>query len=136
MASDNSFHVSVVTPERAVIERADARLVVLPAHDGERGIMRGHAPILLRLGVGALRVEAIDGSSETLYVDGGFAQMVDNRLSVLTEQAKDPGDLDPQAAEQAWVAIRGTRVAGERDYRKHQEALQRAQVQKRMARQS
>lgn len=38
MANEKTFHCSVVTPERAVLE-ADARMVVFPAHDGERGIM-------------------------------------------------------------------------------------------------
>ncbi len=134
MAEQGAFHVSIVTPEQAVVERDDASLVVLPAHDGELGVMRGHAPILLRLGIGSLRVETVGGDSETLYVDGGFAQMVDDRLSILTEQAKDLAELDPAAAAEAWTALRGERVDDERGYRKHQDALQRAQVQKRLVR--
>jgi len=132
MANPKVFSVSVVTPERAVIERDDATLVVLPAHDGEIGIQRGHSPILTRLGIGALRVDASGGEDLVMYIDGGFAQMVDNRLSVLTEQAKEPADLDPQAAAAAWEALRGQTIVGERALRRHQDALARAQVQKRM----
>lgn len=134
MANANTFSVSVVTPEEAVVERDDASMVIVPAHDGEIGIMRGHAPILLRLGIGALRVEVADGEKLTYYVDGGFAQVVDNRLTVLTEQAKDPAELDAAAAAEAWERIRGESVSDERAARRHQDAMQRAQVQKRMAR--
>ena len=133
MVSSNAFSVSVVTPEQAVIDRDDARQVVLPAHDGDLGVLRGHAPILLRLGIGALRVETVDGESETLYVESGFAQMVDNRLTVLTEHAKNPADVDPTAAEEAWSAVRGGTLVDEHAYRKHQDAQQRAVVQRRMA---
>ena len=134
MAGRGAFHVSVVTPEQAVVSRDDATLVVLPAHDGDLGVMRGHAPTLLQLGIGALRIETSDGKAETLYVDGGFAQIVDNRLSVLTEQAKDPVSLEPEAAAEAWASVRDARIVDDRAYEKNQIALQRAQVQKRMAR--
>lgn len=87
MASEKTFHTSVVTPEQAVLE-TEARSVVFPAHDGKLGIMRGRAPLLTRLGAGVLRVDGADGSSANLHIDGGFAQMVDNRLTILTEQAK------------------------------------------------
>jgi len=133
MANPKAFSVSVVTPEEAVIERDDASMVVVPAHDGEIGVMRGHAPILLRLGIGALRVELVGGETLTFYVDGGFAQVVDNRLTVLTEHAKDPKDLDPRAAAEAWEGMRGKSIPNEHAARRHQDAMQRAQVQKRMA---
>ncbi len=134
MANPKAFSVSVVTPEEAVIERDDASMVIVPAHDGEIGVMRGHAPILLRLGIGALRVELADGKKQTYYVDGGFAQMVDNRLTVLTEQAKDPAELDAAAAKEAWEQIRNEPIADERAARRRHDAMQRAQVQRRMAR--
>jgi F-type H+-transporting ATPase subunit epsilon len=80
-----TFHVSIITPERAVLE-ADATFVAFPAHDGEVGVLVNHAPFLYKLGQGKLRVEAA-GHTHRYTVNGGFAQMVENRLSILTEQA-------------------------------------------------
>jgi F-type H+-transporting ATPase subunit epsilon len=88
MATTNGFHVSVITPERAVLE-TDATYASLPAHDGELGIQRNRAPMLYRLGAGLLRIDAAEGKRQ-LFVAGGFAQMVDNRLTILTEGAWEP----------------------------------------------
>jgi len=82
MAKNDTFHCSVITPERAVLE-TDATFVALPAHDGELGVLRNRAPMLYKLGTGELRVETPEGK-HLLFVDGGFAQMVDNRLALLT----------------------------------------------------
>ena len=85
MASEKTFSCSVVTPERAVLE-CDATFVALPAHDGEIGILFNRAPLLCRLGDGRLRVES-DTEKHVLHVAGGFAEMVANRLTILTEEA-------------------------------------------------
>lgn len=97
--ADQYFHLSIVTPERVVLE-TEARSVVLPAWDGEIGVLAHRAPLLARLGAGRLRAKTSDGVEE-LFVDGGFAQMVDNRLTVLSEQAQRPADLDRDAARRA-----------------------------------
>ncbi len=84
-----TFHLSVITPERAVLE-TEATFVVFPAWDGEVGVLRNRAPLLHRLGKGELRVQSPAGN-RSLQVEGGFAQMVDNRLTILTEQARESG---------------------------------------------
>ena len=86
MAESKTFRCSVVTPERVVLE-AEARFAALPAHDGEIGILRDRAPLLVKLDVGRLRIETAD-ERHILYVEGGFAEMVDNRLTVLSEVAR------------------------------------------------
>ncbi len=97
MAESKTFRCSVVTPERVVLE-AEARFAALPAHDGEIGILRDRAPLLVKLDVGRLRIETAD-ERHILYVEGGFAEMVDNRLTVLSEVARRPDELERQAAE-------------------------------------
>ena len=97
MADSKTFRCSVVTPERVVLE-AEARFAALPAHDGEIGILRDRAPLLVKLDVGRLRIETAD-ERHILYVEGGFAEMVDNRLTVLSEVARRPDELERQAAE-------------------------------------
>ena len=92
MAESKLFECSVVTPEQVVIE-CEARFVALPAHDGEVGILKQRAPLLTRLDVGPLRIEKGDGETESFFIDGGFAEMVGNRLTVLTESAVTPDEV-------------------------------------------
>ena len=73
MATGNTFHCSVITPERAVLE-ADATFVAFPAHDGEVGILPNRAPLLFKMGAGELRVESPQGN-QVLFVDGGYTAM-------------------------------------------------------------
>ena len=77
---------------------ADATFVAFPAHDGEVGILPDRAPLLFKMGAGELRWRAREGN-QILFVDGGFAQMVENRLTLLTEQAKRIEEIDRAAAE-------------------------------------
>ena len=94
-----TFDCVVVTPERVVLETS-AEFAALPAWDGEIGILRLRAPLMVKLGVGVLRVKSADGEQK-MAIDGGFAEMVDNKLSVLTEHAHFATDLDRELVEQA-----------------------------------
>ncbi len=98
MADAKGFACSVVTPERVVIE-CQARFVALPAHDGEIGVLSHRAPLLTRLDVGPLRIEKSEGQTELFFIDGGFAEMVGDRLTVLTESAVAPAELTREGAE-------------------------------------
>lgn len=133
--SAKTFRCTVVTPEGKALE-VDAVSVVFPAYDGSVGILPDHAPLLTQLGIGLLRVTAAGGAKHALYVDGGFAQVVDNRLTLLTEQAVPPGELDPSEAETVAEQWRDRTVTDEDAYEAKQAALQRARVQRRLAEQS
>jgi len=78
--------VSVISPEKVLYE-GDAASVVAPAFDGELGILTGHAPMITALGTGTLRVEGGAGS-QRFTVSGGFLQVVDDQVRVVTERAK------------------------------------------------
>jgi F-type H+-transporting ATPase subunit epsilon len=78
--------VSVISPEKVLYE-GDAGSVVAPAFDGELGILSGHAPMITALGTGTLRVEGGAGNHR-FSVAGGFLQVVDDQVRVVTEQAK------------------------------------------------
>lgn len=75
--------VSVISPE-AVLFEGTAESVVAPAFDGEVGILTGHAPMMTLLGRGELR---LDGSGQRFRVQGGFLQVVDDQVRVVTEHA-------------------------------------------------
>lgn len=77
--------VQVISPERVLFE-GDATSVVAPAFDGELGILTGHAPMITALGTGTLRVESGAGN-QRFSVEGGFLQVVDDQVRVVTEHA-------------------------------------------------
>jgi F-type H+-transporting ATPase subunit epsilon len=79
------MHVSVVSPEQALFD-GDATAVVAPAFDGEVGILPRHAPFLTLLGAGELVIRSARGSRR-FRVDGGFLQVVGDRVRVVAEQA-------------------------------------------------
>ena len=88
----------VVTPEATALE-ATAEFIALPLYDGEIGIASNHSAMIGRLGYGELRLRT--GSSvQRYYLDGGFVQVADNVVSVLTERAVAVDDLDRAEAEQ------------------------------------
>ena len=76
--------VSVISPE-AVLFEGDADSVVAPAYDGEVGILTGHAPLMALLGDGELRLGG--GSGRHFKVSGGFMQVLNNLVRVVTEKA-------------------------------------------------
>lgn len=77
--------VSVISPERTLYEGA-ASQVVAPAYDGEVGILPGHAPMMTLLGKGTLRLDSSVGELH-FEVEGGFLQVVDDAVRVVTERA-------------------------------------------------
>lgn len=132
MASrDKSFHVSVVTPEGSVLE-ADALSAVFPAFDGAVGILPNHAPLLALLGIGELRVTRTDGSEDHLYVDQGFAQFVDDKLTLVTEDAMPLARLDPEEPARLLDQARELRASGEYEQAFVDAAFERARVQRRL----
>jgi len=77
--------VTVISPE-AVLFEGETDSVVAPAYDGEVGILTGHAPMMTLLGKGTLRLGA-GGGSRRFSVEGGFLQVADNQVRVVTDRA-------------------------------------------------
>ena len=88
----------VVTPETTALE-VQASFVVVPLFDGELGIGVGHSPLIGRLGYGELRVRQSNGATDSYYVDGGFVQVANNVVTVLTGRTVPASELDTSAAE-------------------------------------
>ena len=122
-----AFRVAVVTPEREVFT-VEARFVALPAYDGEMGVLPRRAPLLVQLGSGILRVQEAGGGERRLFVSGGFAQMVEDRLTVLTEEASDPAELTRSASRDALAAARDLAAGSDDAWRRKLRALERARA--------
>jgi F-type H+-transporting ATPase subunit epsilon len=76
--------VSVISPESVLFE-GETDSVIAPAYDGEVGILTGHAPLMALLGEGTLRLGS--GGGRAFNVSGGFMQVLDNQVRVVTEKA-------------------------------------------------
>ena len=76
--------VSIISPE-AVLFEGTTESVVAPAFDGDVGILTGHAPMMTLLGQGELRLGT--GGGQRFQVQGGFLQVVDDKVRVVTEHA-------------------------------------------------
>lgn len=133
MAESGIFQCSVVTPARAVLE-CEARSVILPAWDGEIGILRNRAPLVCRLGIGELRVET-PTEKHTMFLDGGFAEMSDNRLTILTSAARLPEELTQSEIDANLETAETIEVRDDVSLKAREAAQQRARVQRKMMRQ-
>ena len=87
---------TVTTPEELVFEGA-VDSVTVPAADGEMGFLPRHAPLVGTLGFGELRVSSQDGGKQAFFVNGGFVQVVDDRVTVLAVEAQAVGELDAES---------------------------------------
>ena len=130
-AGDSTFHLSVITPEAMVID-LDVNAASFQAHDGEIGLLPKRAPLMCQLGIGTLRYSAPEGSAK-LFIDGGFAQVVDNDVTVLTQSAKLPEEIDADAARKDLAAAHEMKNTDETAYQARNDAIRRAQVQIKLA---
>jgi F-type H+-transporting ATPase subunit epsilon len=128
----DAFRCTIVTPDRQVLD-SDATFVALPAHDGEIGILHDRAPLVCKLGIGVLRVSTPAGQTR-YFVDGGFAQMLDNRLTVLTPRALSPDQIDAAVAEASLREAAARHPTDEAGQEARRTAMQRARMQLKTAR--
>jgi F-type H+-transporting ATPase subunit epsilon len=77
---------SIISPERVLFD-GEVTSIVAPAFDGEVGILPRHAPMVTLLGSGVLRLEAAPGGTRRFNVSGGFLQVADDVVRVVTESA-------------------------------------------------
>ncbi len=87
-----------VTPEKTVVDTDDAQFVVVPLYDGEYGIDVNHSPVVGRLGVGELRLILGDSSVQRWFVDGGFVEVANNVITILTDRAYPSSELNIEDA--------------------------------------
>ncbi len=127
-----AFHLAVVTPERQVFA-LEARFVAFPAYDGEMGILAQRAPLLAKLGSGLLRVEEAGGAKHRLFIAGGFAQMVDNKLTLLTEEALEPEKITAAAAQKSLADAEKLPNRSEPENARREAALSRARAMAHLA---
>lgn len=121
----DKLNFALVSPERELFH-GEVDQVVVPGVEGEFGVLVNHAPVMSVIRPGALRI--LDGSSERrIFVNGGFADVTPEGLTVLAEDAIDLADVDVAKLEQ------DLKDAGE-DVRDHVDPAKKAAAEKALAR--
>ena len=96
MATD-SIHVDIVSAEGEIFSGA-AKMVFVPATEGELGIPPRHAPLLSLIKAGEVRVQTPDGQEQFFFVGGGALEIQPRKVTVLADTALRAKDVDEAAA--------------------------------------
>jgi F-type H+-transporting ATPase subunit epsilon len=96
----DAFDIEIATPER-LLAREKAVRAQIPAKDGFIGVLPDHAPLLSELGIGALTYTTPSNQLFTLSIVGGFLEIKDNVVRVLSDVSEKGHEIDVSRAEQA-----------------------------------
>jgi F-type H+-transporting ATPase subunit epsilon len=120
----------VVTPERTLFDEV-VEFVALPLYDGELGILPGRSPLIGRLGFGELRTRE-GAATKRYFVDGGFAQVRDDVVTVLTGRAIPADQVDTAAAAKELELAQARRATTDDEQAEKARAIARARAQLRV----
>jgi len=130
----DKIQLEVVTPERPVVSEA-VDIVIATSTEGEFGVLPNHAPLLTTLTAGELRYRVGD-KQESLAVLGGFAQVADNKVTILADAAEKAREIDldraARARERAEKRLAAARLE-EVDFVRAEAALKRALLRLKLA---
>jgi F-type H+-transporting ATPase subunit epsilon len=95
-----NIKLEVVTPEKSIVSE-EAQIVMAPGAEGEFGVLIGHTPFLTTLKTGTVHYTAADGKQRFVFVSGGFAEALPDKVTVLAESAERRRDIDADRAKAA-----------------------------------
>ena len=131
-----TIRLEVVTPEKIVVNE-EAQIVMAPGVLGEFGVLIGHTPFLTALKNGVVRFNDSKGDEHSIFVSGGFAEVLPDQVTILAESAERRRDIDVERAraalERAQKRLAEMRAKEEIDFTRAQAALQRAILRLRIA---
>ncbi len=126
------LHCIVVTPEQTLYDQT-AEFAAMMLFDGEIGIAPGHTPMIGRLGYGEMRIRR-GGQIDRLYVEGGFVDVLDDEVSVLTQRAMPAAEVDEAVAREQLSAARSRRASTPETIAQRDRAVEQCRAQLRTAR--
>ena len=94
-----ALRLEIVTPDQVVLS-SDVEYVGAPGVDGEFGVLAGHIPLLTALSIGTL-VYRIGNKDYMAFIAGGFAEVADNKITILAQAAELAENIDVERAEKA-----------------------------------
>lgn len=96
----DTMSVKLVTPTRSYFS-GEVTQIVASGADGEFGLMPGHDPWMVALGMGPLTITGADGEQHLFFTNGGFCQVDDDNVVILAEVCEQDNDIDIERAEEA-----------------------------------
>ena len=129
----DTFQLEIVTPEKLVVKEA-VEEAQIPGLNGYLGILPGHAPLITELGVGVITYRA-GGTTKTLSVAWGFAEVLQDKVTILAETVERPDEIDVARAQQAKERAEQLLKSNdpELDYDRAQDDLRRAETRLKVA---
>lgn len=103
--ADKKLTLNLITPEKPLIANKPVDMVILPALLGEMGVLPGHIPTVVQLGMGSLRYKA-DGKEEEFAALGGFAEVLQDTVNVFAESAGLAEEIDEEKEKQRLKALK------------------------------
>ena len=102
-----TLHFELVSPEK-LLRSGEVYMVVVPGSEGDFGVLPGHAPLVSTIRPGAIQVypTSMNDVPERIFIDGGFAEVGQERLTILAESAVPVGELDVEGAARDLAAAR------------------------------
>ena len=97
-----NIRLEVVTPEKSVVSE-EAQIVMAPGTLGEFGVLSGHTPFMTSLKLGVVRYVDKGGKERFVFVSGGFAEALPNKVTILAESAERRKDIDIERAKAAFA---------------------------------
>ena len=122
-----AFQCVVVTPEQQVLDESITQAIV-PGHDGLIGILTDRAPLLTKLGLGPLRIDHANGTKSYFFIQGGVAQMKDNKLTILTNEAIPASEIDAETARAEYAEASAHRGTDEKTTADREQQMARARA--------
>ncbi len=122
-----NIKLEIVTPSKSVVDD-DAQIIVAPGTLGEFGVMIGHTPFLSSLKVGAIRYKDKGGTERVIFVSGGFAEVLPDKVTILAESAERRKDISIERAKSAFERAKRRLENEDRDidFERAKAALERA----------
>lgn len=122
----------VVTPDKTIVDM-ETVFVAIPLYDGEYGVLPGHSPMVGRLGAGELRIKTLEGETKSFFVAGGFVEVFDDEISLLTGKACRAEEIDPDDVRQELDEIVDKKAKTPEHARLREEAIASCKAQLRLA---
>jgi F-type H+-transporting ATPase subunit epsilon len=95
-----NIRLEVVTPEKAIVSE-EAQIVMAPGELGEFGVLAGHTPFMTSLKLGSVRFDDANGNERFVFISGGFAEALPDRVTILADSAERRKDIDIERAKAA-----------------------------------
>ena len=107
-----TIQVELVSPER-ILFSGDATSVTARTAEGDIAFLTGHAPFIGLLDIGVVTIDLTEGTRMKVAVHGGFVEVMDDRVTVLSDVAELPDQIDRARAERALAEAQGATGAGD-----------------------